>query len=176
MEEVIVGVSFGLLSALITKRIKTAHLKKCDRAICVFDAEFSKIRGHVLIEAIDIGFTKFTCNISNLLPGKHGFHIHEKGDLREKCKNACAHYNPDKCVHGSAKSTIRHKGDLGNILADDNHECTDTIVANVDINEIIGRSIVIHEKEDDLGLGNDEESLKTGNAGARIACGVIGRL
>ena len=69
-------------------------------------------------------------------------------------------------------------GDLGNLLADDSGE------AKLDINDdkvslygpysVIGRSCVLHRNEDDLGLGNNEESKKTGNAGARIACGVIG--
>ena len=41
-------------------------------------------------------------------------------------------------------------------------------------NSIIGRSIIIHKNRDDLGLGHDAESKKTGNAGKRLACGVIG--
>ena len=69
-------------------------------------------------------------------------------------------------------------GDLGNIEVDKNGKVNCVIKAkNIKLQgkySVIGRSIVIHQKEDDLGNGNDEESLKTGNAGKRIACGIIG--
>lgn len=50
----------------------------------------------------------------------------------------------------------------------------DSMVALNGDNSIVGRSFVIHEKRDDLGKGGNAESLKTGNAGARIACGIVG--
>ena len=69
-------------------------------------------------------------------------------------------------------------GDLGNIIADKNGNVSmiikDKLVKLRGKYSVIGRSIVIHDKEDDLGRGNNKESLKTGNAGKRIACGVIG--
>lgn len=40
-------------------------------------------------------------------------------------------------------------------------------------NSVAGRAVVVHKGEDDLGLGGDESSLKTGNAGGRAACGII---
>ena len=73
----------------------------------------------------------------------------------------------------------RHVGDIGNLLADEtgvarlNMEDHLMMIYGVS-NNILGRAMVVHEREDDLGLGGNEESLKTGNAGTRLACGVIG--
>jgi Cu-Zn family superoxide dismutase len=109
----------------------------------------------------------------------HGIHIHEAGDLSEKCMGACGHFNPYGKNHGGPKSKERHVGDLGNIRFDANgvakFRIEDSLVklrgtkANV-----IGRSIVIHKDADDFGLGGHNDSLKTGHAGKRIACAVIG--
>jgi len=119
-------------------------------------------------------------NLSGLPPNSQlGFHIHEAGDLSDGCTSACAHFNPFKTVHGGKDSSVRHVGDLGNIETDSAGNCKmkfrDSMIKLRGYKQnIIGRSIVIHEKKDDLGNGGDEESLKTGNAGKRIACAVIG--
>jgi len=110
---------------------------------------------------------------------KLGFHIHEAGDLTEGCVSACAHLNPFGTVHGGPDSKTRHVGDLGNIQTDSKGSATTVFVDHMIKlrgyrQNILGRAVVIHEKADDLGLGNDNESLRTGNAGKRIACAVIG--
>ena len=68
-------------------------------------------------------------------------------------------------------------GDLGNVVAGTDGVADFTIVAErVDLlgdRSVVGRAVVIHKDEDDLGKGGDAESLKTGNAGDRLACGVI---
>jgi len=104
---------------------------------------------------------------------KHGFHIHETGDLREGCKSCCAHYNPDNTTHAGLEGG--HAGDLGNIKTDEAGVCDMTIRTNKFIvDDILGRSVIIHEDEDDLGLGGFEDSKTTGHSGTRIACSVIG--
>lgn len=118
-------------------------------------------------------------NIVGLSDGEHGFHIHEYGDLTDGCESACSHFNPYNKNHGGLDSKERHLGDLGNITSSEGvakgkitTDSISLIAGRIDC--IIGRMIIVHQDRDDLGLGGDEESLKTGNAGKRVACGVIG--
>jgi Cu-Zn family superoxide dismutase len=125
------------------------------------------------------GPTTIRGKLTGLKAGKHGFHIHQLGDLSDGCKSAGPHFNPFGKTHGAPGDENRHVGDLGNIeVKSDGGEIeihlTDHLVSLVGQHSVIGRSVVVHEKEDDLGKGGNEESLKTGNAGGRIACGVIG--
>ncbi|KAJ7385691.1 Superoxide dismutase [Cu-Zn] [Desmophyllum pertusum] len=121
---------------------------------------------------------KITGKIENLTAGKHGFHVHQFGDGTSGCTSAGPHFNPTGKTHGGPTDEVRHYGDLGNITAGDNGvatiDITDKLVSIVGKDSVVGRTIVVHAKVDDLGKGGDEESLKTGNAGARQACGVIG--
>ncbi|KAJ7600729.1 superoxide dismutase [Mycena floridula] len=110
----------------------------------------------------------------------HGFHVHQLGDASDGCLSAGPHFNPFSVNHGGPNlpSSKRHVGDLGNIEADTNGVASFTLKDSlISLNgplSIIGRSVVVHAGTDDLGKGGNDESLKTGNAGARAACGVIG--
>jgi len=116
----------------------------------------------------------FMGKIMDLSPGKHGFHVHEVGQLTNQCKDAGGHFNPENKRHGSLTSRERHAGDLENIEANDNREVVlDITLKSANLNDFIGRSIVVHERIDDLGLGGAADSLTTGNAGARLDCCVI---
>ena len=109
----------------------------------------------------------------------HAIHIHEYGDTSGGCKTLGSHWNPKNTTHGSWEYSQdpRHAGDLINNLTFDDHGNFKFgyVDPSVKIKEIFGRSIVIHDGVDDLGQGGNAESLKTGNAGGRIACAVIGR-
>jgi Cu-Zn family superoxide dismutase len=112
-------------------------------------------------------------DVMGLTPGKHGFHIHEYGDCSDpKGLSAGGHYNPEGEMHGLPGAMHHHPGDMGNLEADDSGnahlEITLTgITIAGDKDPILGRSIIVHAKEDD-------GSQPVGNAGARIGCGVIG--
>ena len=100
------------------------------------------------------------------------------GNLSKGCVTAGPHWNPEGVTHGGPGKAVRHHGDLGNILAGEDgiatYSVTDDKIMLYGPHSIIGRSIVCHAGVDDLGEGGNEESLKTGNAGGRVACGVIG--
>ena len=120
--------------------------------------------------------TRIICNINNskLSQGLHGMHVHNYGDLTEGCKSTCNHYNPTGCQHGGRIGCNRHRGDLGNVKVTKNGTCKDDFFADVNVWEIIGRALILHEDEDDLGLLDTTLSKTTGSAGRRIDCGVIG--
>ena len=149
-------------------------------AIAVF-MDQSGIHGVVkFAEDLENNQVKVELNIVGLSPNSlHGFHVHEAGDLSDKCTSMCAHFNPFKTTHGCPNSKVRHVGDLGNIKTNGKGEakysfCDSVIKLRGTKSNIIGRGLIIHEDEDDCGKGGNAESLKTGNAGKRIACAVIG--
>ena len=184
---------FGSMPAYSKSKKKKKKKKKTNtkfgKGASVYEAQentiYAKCELEHIVDGVDKGNFLFkqepgkpvlvVGTVTGLTPGKHGFHIHEFGDLSNGCESAGPHYNPDDVDHGDLDSG--HAGDLGNIVADENGIAKIGIVLKrVDLHgdrNIVGRAIVVHADEDDLGKGGDEESAKTGNAGDRLGCGVI---
>lgn len=143
------------------------------RAVAVLQsAKGSNVSGIVTFEKADDGI-KITAKVSGLKPGKHGFHIHEFGDLSAPdFTSAGGHFSPLQNEHGAPTAQNRHEGDMGNIEADGSGnallEWTDDRIAFHGNNSILGRAVVVHENPDDY------TTQPTGNAGGRIAAGIIG--
>jgi Cu-Zn family superoxide dismutase len=135
-------------------------------------AKFKKVTGTIEFKETDDG-VEVTANLEGLKKGDHGFHIHEKGDCSAPdAMSAGGHFNPSKHKHGAPDAAEHHEGDLGNITAGKDGKATKTFtVKGVTLgdgdNSIAGKGFIIHEKADDM------KTQPTGNAGGRVACGVI---
>ena len=108
--------------------------------------------------------------LQNAAPGEHGVHVHEKGDCSDpKAASAGGHYNPNASPHhGGAATPVRHGGDLGNMQVDSNGRGLLVVaVGDLTMDNVVGRSIVVHQSVDDL------KTDPAGNSGARVACGAI---
>lgn len=116
------------------------------------------------------GGVNISAEIFHLMPGDHGFHIHEYGDISSPEGSGCGgHYNPSGKKHGAPGSKMRHAGDLGNITADNTGVGRyDQTFQDLDLRDIVGRSVIVHEHADDF------TSQPSGGAGARIGQGTIG--
>ena len=163
----------ALPAALLLAGFAFGPEKKVTNAIAVVKPnQGHTVNGVVKFEAT-AGGVKITWDLKGLAPGKHGFHIHEFGNCDcpdGKC--AGGHFNPDGKKHGGPTTAERHVGDLGNIEADakgeSKGEMTDAVIALSGAHSIVGRTVMIHEKADDL------KTDPTGDAGARIGVGVVG--
>lgn len=112
--------------------------------------------------------------IGGLRPGAHGFHVHEFGDCSAAdASSAGGHFNPTNQPHGRSGPGPHHLGDSDNIVADtDGVAVVDAHLHDVTLgtgmaNDIAGKAIVVHAQPDDYA------SQPSGDAGARVACGVI---
>jgi Cu-Zn family superoxide dismutase len=112
-------------------------------------------------------------DVKNLPPGKHGIHVHEKGDCSAAdASSAGDHFAPGGGQHAGPTAQNRHAGDLGNIEAGADGSATLTITTDAlrvgsGDRDVIGKALVIHADPDDL------TTEPSGNSGGRIACGVI---
>ena len=143
------------------------------KAIAVLQpTEGNNVRGIVTFTKVATGF-KIVADVEGLTPGKHGFHIHEFGDISAPdASSAGGHFNPDNKKHGAPTDFNRHVGDLGNLEAGADgkahYERVDVHPTFVGRHCILGRAVIVHASEDDF------TTQPTGNAGPRVAYGVIG--
>jgi Cu-Zn family superoxide dismutase len=149
------------------------HIEQPDlprHGVAVFQAsKGSHVKGVLQLEQTEHGLRVWG-EISGLTPGKHGFHIHEFGDLRSDDGTATGgHYGGKDQQHGDLNADKSHHGDFGNVTANDQG------IAKIDLTSdglhlhfILGRAFVVHADEDDL------TSQPSGNAGARIGVALIG--
>lgn len=136
-------------------------------------ASKSKVTGSITFKQTADG-VEVTASVENLTPGDHGWHVHEKGDCSAPdASSAGGHFNPDNHKHGAPDAAERHAGDFGNLTAGKDGKATATItMKGVTLEEgvatsLVGKGFIVHEKKDDF------KTQPTGNAGGRVACGVI---
>jgi len=143
------------------------------KAVCVvYPTQGNTVTGTITFTKADDG-VKVVADLQGLSKGKHGIHIHECGDCTSADGNSAGgHFNPTSKSHGAPMDEMRHEGDMGNIEADAagkaHLEYIDKAISLEGPTSIIGRSVIVHKNEDDF------KTQPTGNAGARVACGVIG--
>lgn len=132
----------------------------------------SNAQGTVGFVQLADGTVRVKVNLTGVPPGIHGFHVHDKGDCGDNGNAAGGHFNPAGTAHGAPQGDPHHAGDFGNVTADDAGRVqaefvTSSITVEAGANSVVGHAVILHANPDDL------TTQPTGNAGGRIACGVV---
>lgn len=138
----------------------------------------SGVTGVVTFTALSEGGVKVVARVEGLgsAPGQHGLHVHEVGSCEPPdFQSAGAHFNPTGAPHAGPDTTPRHAGDLGNIEIGADGTGTvdltsDLLAVHEGANAVVGKAVIVHEKADDF------STQPTGDAGGRVACGVVERV
>ena len=164
----VVGSLFGAAIAYI---VYADEVKDARAGAQLAPTQGQQAKGTVTFERKPAG-VEVAIQLEGLKPGLHGFHVHEKGDCSAPdAASAGDHFNPASQPHAAREAPARHAGDLGNVEADASGKVQIKLVDSklrLDGPEsIVGKALIVHEKADDY------TTQPTGNAGARVACGVV---
>ena len=153
------------------KKKSACKRKKKDAVSLIFPVNNSQVKGWVHFKTTKDKKVLVKAEISGLKPNqKHGFHIHQYGDCRNNGQSVGVHFNPYQVKHGAPDHKEKHLGDLGNLKSNTKGIAFYQNTLKMRVKKLIGRSVVIHANPDDL------KSQPSGNSGAYIGCGVIGRI
>lgn len=164
-----------LLVAAMVAVSPAALAKKAPHAMAKIEARSaSAVKGEVHFK-IDDGGVEMKIRVTGLTPGPHAVHLHETGDCSAPdAASAGGHWNPTGAPHGKWGDDAKfHHGDIGNLVANAKGEAElefETHLWTIGGDpgtDVVGKSVVIHEKVDDF------TTQPTGAAGARVGCGVI---
>ena len=146
-----------------------------DAVVNLAAASGSLVSGRLQVMTMGANALHFTGDIGGFEPGTtHGFHVHEKGDCSAAdASSAGGHFNPAGTPHGRMDQGAHHAGDIDNIVANAqgvahvNMHVPGVTLGTGNANDIAGRAVIVHADPDDY------SSQPSGNAGKRIACGII---